>query len=177
MCTDALLHTFISTHWFQSSFCWFVFLFFTLYDRIHLTRAGWAAGAGWLEPCGCCHWTPLLPPSLSADALETRWPQHPPSPPPRGAARTEGHACMLTARPQARMHMQRPWLMHTQVNENKQTTTSPDRLFFSLPPHWAIQVKPALGLNCTILCRETSLHVPLMHKGTKTYKLCCEADI
>lgn len=100
------------------------FLFFTLYDRIHLTRAGWAAGAGWLEPCGCCHWTLLLPPSLSADALETRWPQHPPSPPPRGAARTEGHACMLTARPQARI-CKRPWLMHAQVNEKKQTTTSP----------------------------------------------------
>lgn len=47
------------------------------HDVTHALRA---AGAGWLEPYGCCHWTPLPLPSLSLDPLKTRWPQHPPSP-------------------------------------------------------------------------------------------------
>lgn len=112
-------HTLISNLFFLLFF--FVCLFFTLHDRIHLTRAGWAAGAGWLEPCGCCRWTPLLPPSLSADALETRWPQHPPSPPPTRSCTHRGPRMHVNSQTTG-THMHRPWLMHAQVNEkNKQT--------------------------------------------------------
>lgn len=93
------------------------------YDRSHVTRAGWAVGAGWLEPYGCCHWTPpLLLPSKPWGALETRWPQHPPSPPPPQSCTHRGPRMHVNIQI-AGTHMQRRrWLMHTQVNEKPSLT-------------------------------------------------------
>lgn len=67
-------------------------LLFNVSRRV--TRAGGAAGARWLESYGCCHLTPLPPPSRWWDPLKIRWPQQPPSPLPTELhAERNKHAC------------------------------------------------------------------------------------